>query len=175
MLLNNGFGELPRCLLCTDGAEHALDEISDFMDEESSVHDSSKLRKGGEFSVDYYSSWFYREYATKTEVKAKLIEDQERSKRLCDPNLAINKGIYLYQALDHGNIPGERPVGYVGEVSNGDYFRFLSPTEFCSISEIPHELQRFVAQSRTLDFSETAVLRGLNVEEHFQQLYASPR
>lgn len=173
ILTNHGFGELPRCLLGADGIEPALDALLAFMCEESTQHDGSTVRKGGDFSVGCYSSWFYRGHATKQEVEATLRRGHE-ARPCSDVNFAVNKGMYAYVSLDHGNIENEYPVGYDAEVSNGDYFQFLLPTEFSSITDIPRELRGFIPESRTLAFADSLVLNGTDIMEQFPRLYVDP-
>ena len=173
VLSNNGSGGLPDCLLTVQDVEFLLDELMSFLDDESEKFEPFNIH--GSFSVDLYSSWFYRSYSSKLDVQERLQKDFDVSKRRNDVSLSADKGMYVYQALDHGNIPNERPIGYAGEVSNGDYYRNIVPTIFSTINDIPATFRRIVAVSNTLSFSEAALITSHDVKKHFQELFGSKR
>lgn len=169
VMYNTGFGELPDCLLVRQNAESMMDDLMEFLYEESKEFKPS-FNAGGDFVVDLYSSSFYKECRSKSDVQNYFVNDLKTRKNISDANLCANKGMYYYESLDHENIPGERPVGYIGEVDNGDYYRHLMPTVFSKIDDIPASLRAIVSMSNILDFSKAQLITKSEIKNCFQKL-----
>ena len=166
VMSNNGFGDLPESLLALENSEKLLNEFSEFLFEESGRY-TENLQKNGFFNLHFYSSWFYRSKKNKDDVFLEIWNDWKNGKNLSDANLSINKGMFVFEALDRGNIPDEFPVGYSGKCENGDYYKHLSPTEFSSIEDIPPALRRVIVKSNVLDFSRVDLISSGDIRKLF--------
>jgi hypothetical protein len=169
LMYNNGFGELPDCLLGAENNELLLDDLIGFLYDESVEY--AKFNVHGSFLVDLYSSSYYRAGESRLDVQSELQIYFDRFKRTSEVCLPANKGIYVYEALNHGDSPSERPVVYDGQVGNGDYYRHLIPTIFSTIDDIPVALRKIVAVSNTLSFSDAPLIDGDAVKIHFWKLF----
>lgn len=166
VMTNNGFGELPEGLLTMDDSEGLLNDLSEFLFEESEKY-ASNIQKNGSFALHFYSSWFYRSGKSKNDVFCEILNDWKSRGRLSSANLSINKGMFVFEALDRGNIPDEFPVGYSGVCGNGDYYKHLSPTVFSSIEDLPSPLRRVVVKSSALDFSRVDLISSKDIRRLF--------
>ncbi|MGJ7500265.1 hypothetical protein ACSFBF_07885 [Variovorax sp. ZT5P49] len=167
VMSNNGFGDLPESLLARNDSEELLNEFSDFLFEESEKYPSN-LQKNGLVNLHFYSSWIYRSKKDKNEVFLDILNDWKGRRNLANANLSINKGMFVFEALDHGNIPDEFPVGYSGKCENGDYYKHLSPTIFSRIEDIPFPLRGIVAKSDLLDFSRVDLISRNEIRKSFE-------
>jgi len=166
VMSNNGFGDLPESLLARNDSEELLNEFSDFLFEESKKYPGN-LQKNGLVNLHFYSSWIYRSKNGKNEVLLDILNDWKNRGNLANANLSINKGMFVFEALDRGNIPNEFPVGYSGKCENGDYYKHLSPTIFSSIEDIPLPLRGIVVKSDSLDFSQANLISSGDIRKLF--------
>jgi hypothetical protein len=164
VFVNNNFGDIPKILLEMNGLEDKLDEISEFILEESAKYEKYFFRKNGNTVLDLYSSMRYRNYSSIGEID-KQIQSRHQSGFVTENTIPAYKGIYVYHAVE-GDRPGEDyPVGFDGESSMGDYFRFLSPTIVADINDFPFDLRKNIARSEAIEFSNLKIIRthDLNV------------
>jgi hypothetical protein len=54
----------------------------------------------------------------------------------------------------------------------GDYFRFLMPTVYATINDIPESLRHIVAASDTIDFAHDRILFNKNINQYFPKTAA---
>ncbi|WP_157632236.1 hypothetical protein [Variovorax sp. CF313] len=167
VMSNNGFGDLPESLLARNDSEELLNDFSDFLFEESKKYPSN-LQKNGLVNLHFYSSWIYRAKNGKNEVLLDILNDWRSKGNLANANLSINKGMFVFEALDHGNIPGEFPVGYSRKCENGDYYKHLSPTILACIEDIPLPLREIVVKSDSLDFSRVDLIASGDIRKLFE-------
>ncbi|OKB65905.1 hypothetical protein BHU62_14720 [Serratia marcescens] len=169
VFVNNCWGEIPDVILNDGGAEGILDAISEYVHEESDVFTSFPLDKNGDFVVDMFPAWT----GPKTKEKVKQLYNDSLSKTnpLSYANLPVNKGFYIYYAVE-GSFPGEDyPVGYDGNTEMGDYYRYLVPTVFGSINDFPDELKSGIAVSDTIDFTVDRLIANKSISKHFKTMY----
>lgn len=169
VMVNNCYGDLPRKLLAVDNCDLLLDSISEYLWEESEEYTSCPRDKGGDFILDCYSFWRYKGYS-KAMVRVELANDLTESGGYSETNLSVNKGFFVYHAVE-GSIPGEDyPVGYEGETEMGDYFRYLVPTKFSNVGEFPVSLRKGFVRSEDLDFMSNRVIENSKINEYFKEL-----
>jgi len=166
VMVNNCFGDLPRVLLEVDGVGSLLDDVCEFIWEESSKVSVYPEKKHGEAKVDLFSAWSYRGCRVE-EVLADLQEDLVERGVFSEFNLPVNKGLYVYHGVEGDNPGVDYPVGYSGESEMGDYFRFLVPTKFADINEFPAFLRKGVVVSKNVDFSSDRLLKSSLINECF--------
>jgi hypothetical protein len=170
-MTNNCWGDIPKCLLAIKDIDNILTDISEYIWEESSKFKKYPENKKGDFFLDMYCHWRYDKYPNKEAIIYNLREDFKERENYSDANIPINKGIFIYEAIE-GNKEGEDyPVGYEGHTKMGDYFRFLCPTIFGSIEDFPKELWHGIAVSDTLDFMENILLDNSKINLYFPRTY----
>lgn len=170
VMVNNCFGDLPRVLLEVDDVGSLLDDLCEFIWEESSKVSVYPEKKLGGAKVDLFSAWSYRGYGAE-EVLTDLQEDLVERGVFSEFNLPVNKGLYVYHGVEGDNPGVDYPVGYSGESEMGDYFRFLVPTEFSNIKEFPAFLRKGIVVSKTVDFSLDRLLKSSLINECFTAMY----
>lgn len=171
-MLNNCFGDLPEALLRIDNVEALLDSMSEFVWEESPDYSTYPADKGGDFTVDLFSAWRFRDNLNKEYIINKLKNEWSESGKYSDANLAINKGLFIYWGVE-GSSPGQDyPFGYEGETKMGDYFRYIVPTKFASVDDFPPALRSGIAVSRTLDFTVDRVLDNDKINDYFPAVFS---
>jgi hypothetical protein len=171
VMVNNCFGDLPKCLLSIENAELLLDQLNEYMWEESSVYLTYPQNKRGDFKLDLYSYWRHKNNLGKEAIIAELINDFIHSGHYSDANLAINKGFFEYQAIE-GSFEGEDyPVGYNDKTKMGDYFRYLMPTIYASIEDFPEELRHGIVVSDIIDFTNDRLLDNDKINDYFPRMY----
>ncbi len=162
-------GGIPDVILNKDGAESILDAISEYVHEESDVFTSLPPDKNGDFVVDMFPAWTGPK--TKEKVKQLYKESLSKINPLSYANLPVNKGFYIYYAVE-GSFPGEDyPVGYDGETEMGDYYRYLVPTVYGSIDDFPDELKSGIAVSDTIDFTVDRLIPNKRINQNFKTMY----
>ncbi|EOW6514156.1 hypothetical protein ACOZXQ_003975 [Cronobacter malonaticus] len=172
LMLNNCFGGLPKSLLCIDNFEELLDSMSEFVWEESSGYSTYPADKCGDFTVDLFSAWRFRENLNKEYVINKLKDEWAKTGKYSDANLAINKGLFIYWGVE-GSSPGQDyPFGYEGETKMGDYFRYIVPTKFASVKDFPPALHSGLVVSSTLDFTVDRVLDNDKINDYFPAVFS---
>lgn len=171
VMINNGFGNLPKSLLLNENIESLLNSLNEYMWEESMTFQEYPPNKNGSVQLDMYSAHVYSHVKSRKEVEEYIANDLIDSGNYSDTNLAVNKGFYIYQAIE-GSMPGQDyPVGYHDNTNMGDYFRYLMPTIFASIYDIPEELRNGVAVSETVDFMDARLLDNSKINEYFTSMY----
>lgn len=171
VVVNNNWGWLPNALLSLENFEELLDQLNEYKWEESAIFVDYPEDKKGSVILDLYSHYFFRFLNTKSEVEQYLKDKFDRLKICSDYNLPLNKGFFIYQAIE-GNNPGDDyPVGYEGETKMGDYFRYLMPTIYASIEDFPEELRHGIAISDTIDFTKDRLLDNDKISEYFPRMY----
>lgn len=171
VIVNNCFGDIPKAILAMDNAELLLDEVTDYIWEESSVYSSYPENKMGNTVVDLYSWQRFSHLMTREEIKDWIKERSHYTQKLREYSLPSIKGLFVYHAIE-GSYEGEDyPVGYESKTKTGDYFRFLVPTVFGSIEDFPYELRRAIAVSEKLDFSEKRLIDNDKINDFFPGCY----
>lgn len=171
VMVNNCFGDLPKQLLKIKEVESLLDQLNEYMWEESQEFPNYPLNKNGCFEVDLYSVWRQRANLDRDYIIDKLKKDLAASGHYSETNLPVNKGFFVYHGIE-GSVEGEDyPVGYDGETKMGDYFRYLMPTVYASIEDFPEELRHGIAVSDTVDFTADRLLDNDNINEYFPRMY----
>ncbi|ETS32496.1 hypothetical protein BB987_21070 [Photorhabdus temperata] len=172
VMINNGFGDLPKVLLSIHDADELLEHLNEYMWEESSVFVNYPVDKQGNTILDMYSAYQYNCFSSRNEVEKYIQDDFIESGNYSDTNLSINKGFHIYQAIEGSNPGQDYPVGYDGETKMGDYFRYLMPTVYASIDDFPSELRRGIAVSDTIDFTVDRVLDNDLINIYFPKMYS---
>lgn len=173
VMINNGFGDLPKSLLAISNADNLLNNLNEYMWEESTIFVNYPQDKQGSVILDLYSSCLYRHSPSRKEVEECIENELINSGHYSDTNLSVNKGFFIYQAIE-GNNPGDDyPVGYDGETKMGDYFRYLIPTIYASIEDFPEELRHGIAVSDTVDFTVDQLFDNDKINVYFPRMYHS--
>lgn len=171
MMVNNCYGDLPRVLLRLHDLDCLLDSVSEYLWEESEEFKIYPKGKCGDFVLDCYSYWRYGGGEAKEALKNRLVANFSVSQTNSEVNIPVNKGIFVYHAVE-GSFPGEDyPVGYDGDTSMGDYFRYLIPTKVAAIDEIPVSLRKGFVRSVDLDFLSDRLIESSRVNEYFKELF----
>ncbi len=171
VMVNYCWGNLPKIILKKCSIEKILDELYDYTFNASKIHRVYPENKNGELVVDLFSAYRSDEFDTKKIIWQELSDDLKKYKQLSDANISVNKGFFVYEAVE-GTYQGEDyPVGYDGETKMGDYFRHLVPTIYGSIEDFPEELRHGIAVSDTLDFTKDRVLDNNKINEYFPRYY----
>lgn len=171
VMINNGFGDLPKALLLTKNIEELLNDLNEYMWEESQSFVEYPAPKNGFGQLDMYSSYLYHYVKSRDEVEKYIQNDLIESGHYSDTNLSANKGLYVYQAIEGSNPGQDYPVGYDGETKMGDYFRYLMPTIYASIEDFPEELRHGIAVSDTVDFTTDRLFDNNKINEYFPRMY----
>lgn len=172
VMVNNCFGDLPRALLQITDVESLLENMNEFIWEESPIFDAYPENKNGAFSVDLFSHIRFRSHPDKAHITEELKQDWQRLGSQSDVNLAINKGMFLYFGVEGSSPSEDYPVGYEGTTQMGDYFRFLVPTVFASVDDFPQPLRRGIAVSTIIDFEKDRLLDNRQINTWFPAMFA---
>ncbi len=70
VMINNGFGDLPKSLLAINNVTELLNDLNEYMWEESATFVNYPLNKGGSTILDLYSSYLYRHLSSKKKLKS---------------------------------------------------------------------------------------------------------
>ncbi|MBJ2118105.1 hypothetical protein I6G31_04135 [Proteus penneri] len=54
----------------------------------------------------------------------------------------------------------------------GDYFRFIVPTIYATIEDIPEELRKYIVVSDSLDFTKDRLLDNNKISDYFTRMYS---
>ena len=142
--------------------------------EESDLYNNYPKNKNGELILDMYCYWLHKRYNNKQECYEDIMNEYVResgNKAYIDARIPIDKGFFIYEAVE-GTLPGEDyPVGYDGETKMGDYFRYLQPTIYGSIEDFPKELRGVIAVSETIDFTKDRLLDNNLINLYFPKVY----
>lgn len=173
VMVNNCWGDLPKSVLNIPNAELLLDDLNEYMWEESKIFNKYPTNKKGKTILDLYSSLVFRHLRTKQEVVNWVVERSNYSLDSREENLPSKKGHFVYFAIEGSNQGEDYPVGYNGATKMGDYYRYLVPTVYASIEDFPQDLWHGIAVSDTLDFTKDRVLDNDNdkINTYFPRNY----
>jgi len=172
-MVNNGWGDIPHSVLAINNVEFLLNSLTEYFWGESRTFHSTTEDKQGEFMIDLYDYWLTgRHTLNRQHLREKLIYNyglhDETTKPSQDIHVVTHKGLFIYHAVE-GTTEGEDyPVGYEKPTKMGDYFRYLVPTAYCSIEDIPFELRGVIAVSTTIDFTVDRLLENSNINIFFK-------
>ena len=173
MMMNNSFGDLPQSILKTIEVELLLDNLNEYMWEESELFNEYPANKKGETTLDLYSSVVFRQKKTRKEVERWVFERSGYDMDSREENIPAKKGYFVYHAVEGSQQGDDYPIGYDGQTKMGDYFRYLVPTVYASINDFPKELWHGIAVSDTLDFTKDRVLDNNKINAYFPRNYES--
>lgn len=171
VMVNNCWGDLPKSVLNIPNAELLLDDLNEYMWEESKIFNKYPTNKKGKTILDLYSSLVFRHLRTKQEVVNWVVERSNYSLDSREENLPSKKGHFVYFAIEGSNQGEDYPVGYNGATKMGDYYRYLVPTVYASIEDFPQDLWHGIAVSDTLDFTKDRVLDNDKINTYFPRNY----
>ena len=166
MMINNNWGDIPRCLLEKGNINEILDDLNEYTWEESQKYNQYPPNKNGNFLLDMYCYWRNKDKEIET-IKKELNSDFEIRKNFSDINIPINKGFFVYEAVEGNKEGDDYPVGYNGQTKMGDYFRYLQPTIYGGIESFPAELRFGIAFSPILDFTKDRILDNDLINDYF--------
>ncbi|MDY4389036.1 hypothetical protein SOV96_21475 [Pectobacterium aroidearum] len=172
VMINNCFGDLPKALLSIDNAELLLDQLNEFLWEESEHFTDYPENKCGQTVSDLYSGLRFSHMANREEFDQWLTERSGHEHKLGEYNVPSVKGFFVYHGIE-GSYEGEDYLaGYDGETKMGDYFRFLIPTVYGSINDFPSELRHGIAVSDVADFTTDRLFDNDRVNDYFPKMYS---
>ncbi|WP_046397768.1 hypothetical protein [Photorhabdus luminescens] len=171
-MVNNCFGNLPKALLIKSNPEELLDQLNEYMWEESEEYNQYPTNKNGETKLDLYSSLVYEHYPQRSDVEKWINERASPTQPLREFSLPSIKGLFVYHGIEGDNPGQDYPVGYDGETKMGDYFRYLIPTVYASIDDFPKELHRGIAVSDKVDFTVDRLLDNDLINTYFTRMYS---
>ncbi|WP_323869349.1 hypothetical protein [Xenorhabdus szentirmaii] len=87
VMVNNCFGDLPKCLLKVNKVELLLDKLTEYMWEESQEFIHYPKNKNGDFLLDLYSSWRNRHNLSRHELIEEIHDDFAETANFSDANL----------------------------------------------------------------------------------------
>jgi len=171
VMVNNCFGALPAILLEVSDVDERLDSFNEFIWGESAEFAECSENKKGQTILGFYSAYAYRHTSSRREVEEWVANRSLFSGRLTEYSLPSIKGFYVFHGVE-GSVPGEDfPAGYDGNTVMGDYFRYLIPTAFARVEDIPVELRGLIAVSDSLEFSKSSVICNEKIDHLFTHLY----
>ncbi len=80
--------------------------------------------------------------------------------------------MFYFEALEGQSIGEDYPIGYEGKTKMGDYFRFIVPTVYATIADIPEELRKYIVVSDSLDFTKDRLLDNNKISDYFTHMYS---
>ncbi|MGG4610555.1 hypothetical protein [Providencia sp. Me31A] len=169
-MLNNGYGWLPSILLDIPNIKEKLSDLCEFIDGDSSKY-INDIDKMGSYLIDLYSSWVYKNYDNKKMIIDELDNELKCGNRYSDAVIGAKMGMFFFQGLEGHSKGEDYPVGYDGETKMGDYYRFIVPTVFLTIEDIPIPLRNYIVVSDTLDFTKDRLLDNDKISEYFPRMY----
>ena len=171
VMVNNCFGDLPKALLSINNVESLLDQLTDYMWEDSEIFKNYSNNKSGCTILDLYSGLRFDYLATRKDIEQLIQQRSNYQQKPVECNLPSRKGLFVYHGIE-GSVEGEDyPVGYDGKTKMGDYFRYLMPTVYASIEDFPEELRHGIATSDTVDFTNDRLLDNDKINEYFPRMY----
>ena len=171
VMVNNCFGDLPKALLSINNVESLLDQLTDYMWEESEIFRNYPNNKSGCTILDLYSGLRFDYLSTRKDIEQLIQERSNYEQKPVECNLPSRKGLFVYHGIE-GSVEGEDyPVGYDGKTKMGDYFRYLMPTVYASIEDFPEEIRHGIAVSDTVDFTNDRLLDNDKINEYFPRMY----
>ncbi|WP_374420567.1 hypothetical protein [Chromobacterium sp.] len=100
MMVNNGFGNLPRSLLQLDNVESRLDELNELVWGGSEKFQHGFHRPEANYELVFYSKYNNRGLADRAQVEASLLQSFGRVPEGSDLSVPIKHGFYLYHAVE---------------------------------------------------------------------------
>lgn len=167
MMMNNSFGDLPQSILKIVNVELLLDNLNEYMWEESELFNKYPINKKGKTILDLYSNIIFRHKNTRREVEKWVFERSDYNLDSREENIPAKKGYFVYHAIEGSQQGEDYPIGYKGQTKMGDYFRYLVPTVYASINDFPKELWCGIVVSDTLDFTKDRVLDNDKINTYF--------
>lgn len=167
MMMNNSFGDLPQSILKIVDVELLLDNLNEYMWEESELFNKYPINKKGKTILDLYSNIIFRHKDTRREIEEWVFERSDYNLDSREENIPAKKGYFVYHAIEGSQQGEDYPIGYEGQTKMGDYFRYLVPTVFASINDFPKELWHGIAVSDVLDFTKDRVLDNDKINTYF--------
>ncbi|MEQ5135949.1 hypothetical protein [Providencia alcalifaciens] len=171
LMLSNGYGWLPKALLNSSISNNDINLLCEYIDGESTDY-INKTNLNGGYIIDLYSSYYYESYQNKHEL-IKSFNSRLESNKNCIASLATKMGMFCYEAIELPSEGDNYPIGYDGETKMGDYYRFIVPTVFATIEDIPLPLRQYIAVSNTIDFTKDRLLDNDRISEYFPRMYQS--
>ncbi|UBX48236.1 hypothetical protein LDO51_13855 [Providencia alcalifaciens] len=169
LMLSNGYGWLPTVLLNSSISKNDINLLCEYIDGESTDY-INETNLNGSYTIDLYSSYSYESYKNKHEL-IKSFNSRLESNKNCIASLATKMGMFCYEALELPSEGDNYPIGYDGETKMGDYYRFIVPTVFSTIEDIPLPLRQYIVVSSTIDFTKDRLLDNDRISEYFPRMY----
>lgn len=166
IMVNNNWGDIPQVILSLDNAENLLDNLNDFMWEESLIYDEYPENKKGKTILDLYSHLFFPK--SRAEVETIIHERSIAISKITEYSIPARKGFIMYHAVDGDHEGMDYPVGYSGNTKMGDYYRYLVPSIYANIHDIPQELWCAIVASDNLDFTTDRLLDNDQINHYFK-------
>lgn len=170
LMYNNGYGWLPTSLLKKPNIKEKLSDLCEYIDGDSNKH-ANNIDKQGGYSIDLYSSWVYKDYENKRKIVEEFDKQLDRNFKYSTALIGCKMGMFLFEGLEGYSKGEDYPIGYDGETKMGDYYRFIIPTVFATIEDIPLPLRQYIAVSSTIDFTKDRLLDNDKISEYFPQMY----
>lgn len=170
LMYNNGYGWLPTSLLKTPNIKEKLSDLCEYIDGDSNKH-ANNIDKQGGYSIDLYSSWVYKDYENKRKIVEEFDKQLDRNFKYSTALIGCKMGMFLFEGLEGYSKGEDYPIGYDGETKMGDYYRFIVPTVFATIEDIPLPLRQYIAVSNTIDFTKDRLLDNDRISEYFPRMY----
>ncbi|HGN0867096.1 TPA: hypothetical protein ACKROV_000300 [Providencia alcalifaciens] len=172
LMYNNGYGWLPTSLLKKPNIKEKLSDLCEYIDGDSNKH-ANNIDKQGGYSIDLYSSWVYKDYENKRKIVEEFDKQLDRNFKYSTALIGCKMGMFLFEGLEGYSKGEDYPIGYDGETKMGDYYRFIIPTVFATIEDIPLPLRQYIAVSSTIDFTKDRLLDNDKISEYFPRMYQS--
>ncbi|MTC72080.1 hypothetical protein [Providencia sp. wls1914] len=172
LMYNNGYGWLPTSLLKKPNIKEKLSDLCEYIDGDSNKH-ANNIDKQGGYSIDLYSSWVYKDYENKRKIVEEFDKQLDRNFKYSTALIGCKMGMFLFEGLEGYSKGEDYPIGYDGETKMGDYYRFIVPTVFATIEDIPLPLRQYIAVSNTIDFTKDRLLDNDRISEYFPRMYQS--
>lgn len=170
LMYNNGYGWLPTSLLKTPNIKEKLSDLCEYIDGDSNKH-ANNIDKQGGYSIDLYSSWVYKGYENKRKIVEEFDKQLDRNFKYSTALIGCKMGMFLFEGLEGYSKGEDYPIGYDGETKMGDYYRFIVPTVFATIEDIPLPLRQYIVVSSTIDFTKDRLLDNDRISEYFPRMY----
>ncbi|CAG9412681.1 hypothetical protein NVI2019_PEGOAJLN_00871 [Providencia alcalifaciens] len=169
LMLSNGYGWLPTVLLNSSISKNDINILCEYIDGESTDY-INETNLNGSYTIDLYSSYSYGAYQNKDELIKSFNSRLENNKN-CIAELATKMGMFCYEAIELPSEGDNYPIGYDGKTKMGDYYRFIVPTIFLTIDDIPVPLRNYIVVSDTIDFTKHRLLDNDKISEYFPRMY----
>lgn len=166
IMINNNWGDIPKVILSLDKAENLLDNLNEYIWEDSLLFNQYPKYKEGITILDLYSHLFFPK--SRIEVERIIHERSINISRITEYNIPARKGFIIYHAVDGDNEDMDYPVGYSGRTKMGDYFRYLVPSIYVNTNDIPKDLWCAIAASDNLDFTKDRLLDNDQINSYFK-------